>query len=138
MKFVCAKNNLYCPTGDFVVALEVTHKITGIAFDKTGTLTYGKPTVTDTILVNMREDQFYSIIESAETGSEHPLATAIVQHAKEMGASVVQPEDFKTIAGNGLKCRVNGQVGNRLWMYANQVRAETELFIFSRFRLKAN
>ncbi len=105
-------------------ALEVAHKITAIAFDKTGTLTYGKPAVTDTILVNMQEDQFYSVVGSAETGSEHPLATAIVKHAKEMGVHVGQPEDFKATAGKGMKCKVNGQdviVGNRQWMQVNKV-----------------
>lgn len=78
---VGAQNGILIKGG---AALEISHKINGIVFDKTGTLTIGKPIVTDTLLfeytnqqnhlVTMATTEFYSLIGSAETGSEHPLA----------------------------------------------------------------
>ena len=56
-------------------ALEMAHNLTGIVFDKTGTLTIGKPLVTNTLIFNkMNENDFYKLVASAESGSEHPLA----------------------------------------------------------------
>ncbi|KAK6158177.1 hypothetical protein DH2020_005491 [Rehmannia glutinosa] len=64
-------------------ALESTHKVNCIVFDKTGTLTVGKPVVVNTRLFkNMVLKEFFELVAAAEVNSEHPLAKAIVEHAK--------------------------------------------------------
>jgi Cu+-exporting ATPase len=130
-----AKNGILIKGGE---ALEIAHGITGIVFDKTGTLTHGKPLVTNTVLFdssntseNQREKEveFYKLIGSAETASEHPLGRAIVQHAKELlagatGVALSQPDNFQVTSGQGLSCTVDGHsvlVGNRKWMQTNSL-----------------
>ncbi|MFW9906655.1 MAG: heavy metal translocating P-type ATPase [Candidatus Thorarchaeota archaeon] len=99
-------------------ALEGAHKINSIIFDKTGTLTEGNPKVTD-IIVNMEgkgENEVLSLVASAEMGSEHPLAHAIIESAEERGIELFEPKDFETIPGHGIRARINGDiitVGNR-------------------------
>jgi Cu+-exporting ATPase len=63
--------------------------------------------------------QFWSVVGSAEKGSEHPLAHAILQRAELEGANLVLPEDFETVAGGGISCRVNRVdvlIGNRVFL----------------------
>lgn len=99
-------------------ALEGAHKINTIVFDKTGTLTKGKPKVTD--IIALREDRAESeileLVASAEKGSEHPLAQAIIESAEEKKIELYEPKDFEAIPGHGIRARVNGDiiiVGNR-------------------------
>src|SRR6185436_13643552 len=68
--------------------LETLGKITRVAFDKTGTLTEGRPKVTDVIPVVRTEREVLSLAAALETGSSHPLATAILAKAAEAGAPV--------------------------------------------------
>ena len=90
-------------------ALEKAYKVTSIIFDKTGTLTIGKPVVTDVIMLTGRitEDDALYLAASAETGSEHPLARAVVEKGKEGGQQLVQPQDFKAVSGMGIHARIN-------------------------------
>lgn len=115
-------------------ALEAASKVKAVLFDKTGTLTRGKPVVTDThvIMKEIDETQFFMLIASAESGSEHPLARAVVNHAHEK-LNIInllsQPRDFIAAAGQGLRCNVNDRVvliGNRGWMRANNVSSLSE------------
>ncbi|URE06388.1 copper-transporting ATPase [Musa troglodytarum] len=86
-------------------ALESAHKVNCVVIDKTGTLTTGKPVVVSTrLLKNMVLRDFYEYVAAAEVNSEHPLAKAIVQHAKNFSTDEenhVWPEarDFTAIAG---------------------------------------
>jgi Cu+-exporting ATPase len=77
--------------------LEIAHKISAIIFDKTGTLTYGRPNVTETRIFTkkMKESEVYRIVGSAEKGSEHPLAAAIVRFAEDQSLKLVNPEKFE-------------------------------------------
>jgi Cu+-exporting ATPase len=68
---VAAKNSILIKGGE---ALEKAHKIHTIIFDKTGTLTVGTPSVTDYLLFgSISEEEFFQIVGSAESGSEHPI-----------------------------------------------------------------
>jgi Cu+-exporting ATPase len=68
-------------------ALETTHKIKTVVFDKTGTITEGKPVLTDVKAYSgMGEEEALLLCASAERGSEHPIARAIVQGAEKKGA----------------------------------------------------
>ena len=97
-------------------ALEKAYRIKAVAFDKTGTLTIGKPVVTDFIaLGGIPEAEALALIGAVETGSEHPLAGAIVEKSKS-ACSVLPPvKDIEAIAGLGIRGNVGGKevvVGN--------------------------
>ena len=100
-------------------ALELARNITTVIFDKTGTLTVGKPEVTDVVTFNKNENELLKIVASAEKGSEHPLADAVVRKAKEKALDIVDPEEFEAITGKGVRAKVNGStvlIGNRRLM----------------------
>ncbi|MFC1844283.1 heavy metal translocating P-type ATPase [Thermodesulfobacteriota bacterium] len=99
-------------------ALEMAQGVNALVFDKTGTLTYGKPQLTDFELVqnNVSEDEILALVAGAESVSEHPLAEAIVQEAKERGLSLVEPDSFEAIPGKGIKASIGENIlllGNR-------------------------
>ena len=85
-------------------ALETAHKLYAVVFDKTGTLTQGKPEVTDVVSVrNMDEDEVLKLAASVEQFSEHPLAQAIVNKAKEKEIRLEDIKKFKAIPGHGVE-----------------------------------
>ena len=89
-------------------ALEKMGKVTTIAFDKTGTLTYGKLEVTDIIPMNsLTEEELLTLAASAESRSEHPLAKAIVEKAKNYNFVITEVRDFKMTTGKGITATVN-------------------------------
>ncbi len=87
-------------------ALQTAAGITAVIFDKTGTLTEGKPVVTDIIPLRMSEDEFLSLMASAETSSGHPLAEAIVRKAGEKKLDLNPSSDFNAIPGGGIRASV--------------------------------
>ncbi|TMC03106.1 MAG: heavy metal translocating P-type ATPase, partial [Chloroflexi bacterium] len=97
-------------------ALEMAQKIDVVAFDKTGTLTVGRPEVADWVTcADIGEDEALRLIASAELRSEHPLAVAVVEHARAKGLEVIDPTTFEAIAGSGVHAVVEGHdiwVGN--------------------------
>ena len=96
--------------------LEGIGALDAIALDKTGTLTLGEPAVTDLIASDDRsEDQLLRLVASAEQGSEHPLAAAIVGAARERGLQLAETEGFEAVPGHGLEATVGGHrlaIGN--------------------------
>jgi len=99
-------------------ALETAHKLKTVMFDKTGTITRGKPILSDWVPLNGDGDQTLLLAASAEAGSEHPLAKAVVTGAKGMGLSLVQLDDFQSSSGFGLEAIVSGRkvrVGKPSW-----------------------
>ncbi len=88
-------------------ALEELAKINTVVLDKTGTITKGKPAVTSVTLFTNRfnENQFLQIAASAESGSEHPLAKAIVAKADELGLPLLDTSNFEAFGGRGMKAR---------------------------------
>ena len=101
-------------------ALEIAHKVTVVAFDKTGTLTVGKPRLTTLQpMGNMPEKDILCFAASLQSGSEHPLAHAIVAFAQERGQAFAAPDHVRSIAGRGTEGDVNGRhflIGSLRWM----------------------
>jgi Cd2+/Zn2+-exporting ATPase len=90
--------------------LETLGRITAVAFDKTGTLTEGKPKVTDVVAGARSESQVLSLSAALETGSSHPLATAILARAAELGVPVPPAAKVTAVPGKGLTGSVGGLV----------------------------
>ncbi|MDQ6999234.1 MAG: heavy metal translocating P-type ATPase [Mariprofundus sp.] len=90
--------------------LEVLEKVTTVVVDKTGTLTEGKPSLSTLQSVGaMAEGDLLSLAASLEQGSEHPLAAALLQAAKERDVSLQSVDDFAAIPGKGVQGLVNQQ-----------------------------
>lgn len=91
-------------------ALQYLQKIDTIVLDKTGTLTEGKPSVTDVqIAAGYDEQQLLSWVASVESHSEHPLAQAIVEYARQQTIDLLPVSDFKSMAGEGVTGQVAGK-----------------------------
>ncbi|WP_022957168.1 heavy metal translocating P-type ATPase [Spongiibacter tropicus] len=91
-------------------ALQTASKISAMILDKTGTITLGAPKVTD-ILIASEEDEstVLKLAASLESGSEHPLALAIVETARERGIESSKVANFSAIAGHGVQADVDGK-----------------------------
>ena len=88
--------------------LQAARDIDAMVFDKTGTLTYGKPIVTDIIAVNgFTQKEVITIAASLEHTSEHPLAEAIVAHAKGLSIRLKEVKQFEAVPGHGVKGILN-------------------------------
>lgn len=85
--------------------LERAHATTTVVFDKTGTLTEGHPTVTDI----RGEAEVLRLAASAQQGSEHPLARAVLERASEDGLALPRVEEFTGLPGRGLRAVVEGR-----------------------------
>ena len=100
--------------------LQEVSNIDTVVFDKTGTITVGKPVVTDIV---GDAKKVLTIAASLEESSEHPLASAILQKAKDKEISTVKVEKFEAIEGKGVRANYNGQVAfvgsNRLLVDVN-------------------
>ncbi len=96
--------------------LEATHTIKTVVMDKTGTITVGKPQVTDIVAVNgFAENEILRIASGLEGASEHPLALAVINHAKEKAIAAAAVENFEAISGKGVQALVEGKkafIGN--------------------------
>jgi Cu+-exporting ATPase len=91
-------------------ALQTSGRMTTVILDKTGTVTEGRPTVTALIPVEgMDEIEVLRMAASVETGSEHPLAQAIIEAAVERDVSTEKIDSFEAIAGQGVRAMINGQ-----------------------------
>jgi Cu+-exporting ATPase len=110
--------------------LEIIPEIDLLLIDKTGTLTLGKPFLTDIIplgmqgeegsnptsLIESTKSRLITLAASAERYSEHPLAEAVRHEASKRGDILIEPDQFETIPGMGIKAQLNGDrvvVGNR-------------------------
>lgn len=90
-------------------SLEIAHKIQTVVMDKTGTITEGKPRVTNILTNGISETELLRISASAEKGSEHPLADAIVEEAKNRKLDLYEVSNFIAIPGQGLEAVVNNK-----------------------------
>ncbi|XP_022148856.1 copper-transporting ATPase HMA4-like [Momordica charantia] len=120
-------------------ALENAYKVKTVVFDKTGTLTLGRPKVVSVVLFsNFSMAELCHVAMAIESNSKHPLANAVVQHAKKVqqkyGFSAERPghvENFAVFPGTGVGGKVDSKflalVGNRRLMRANNIRMGTEV-----------
>lgn len=108
-------------------ALETTHKINTVVLDKTGTITEGKPKLTDIKTYGgMSESEALELCASAERGSEHPIARAIVEGAEQRKIPLVNPDSFKAVPGRGIDAMIAGKrilAGNLKLMAENYIDA---------------
>ncbi|MGD8544823.1 MAG: heavy metal translocating P-type ATPase [Candidatus Bathyarchaeota archaeon] len=95
---VGAQNGILIKGGDY---LEKTRELQAIVFDKTGTLTKGELAVTD--IVADDTDLMLKLVSSIERRSEHPIGVAVVKEAERRGISLVEPREFKALAGRGVQ-----------------------------------
>ena len=132
-------------------ALEIAHKVDVVAFDKTGTLTLGRPRLTHFVVDNqdllkapsnaitsidrifLRQSQLLGIAASLQSGSEHPLARAVLAMAKERGISITGPINVRTLPGRGTEGEVEQAsernsylIGSLRWMTELGVKIESE------------
>lgn len=112
-----AENGVLIKSGE---ALETAYRVDAVIFDKTGTLTHGRPVVTDVELLEGHDiDRVLMLAAALERSSEHPLAEAIVAHAKERAIELAAVEGFSAIPGHGVEGDVGGMrvaLGNRKLM----------------------
>lgn len=121
-----AKNGILLRSGE---ALEHAGKVDTVVMDKTGTLTEGKPRVTDIIVgktkhTSERVDKLLAMLASVELVSEHPLATAIVNYAKEKNLQFSDVTNFNAVPGRGVEGTVLNQrvlAGNLKYLEENAV-----------------
>jgi P-type Cu2+ transporter len=96
--------------------LESVGSLDAIALDKTGTLTEGRPALTDVVAADeLDEKEMLRLVASAERGSEHPLARALVEGAEGRGIALTDASEFEAVPGHGLRATVEGHqllIGN--------------------------
>lgn len=103
-----AKNGILIKDAE---ALELLPRISAVAFDKTGTLTEGKPQVTS-IKSFIDEDKLISLAASLQTGSTHPLSSAILKRASEKQLTIPESSELKIISGIG----ISGKIENKEYL----------------------
>jgi Cu+-exporting ATPase len=97
-------------------ALELAHKVDIVAFDKTGTLTLGRPLLTALVSIEGADkDALLKAAASLQSGSEHPLARAVVAAAKAKGIEFDAPDNVRAVPGRGSE----GEVGVRSYLMGN-------------------
>ena len=120
-----AENGILIKSGE---ALETAYKIKTVVFDKTGTITKGKPILTNLIAYGKyNENELLKIAASVENDSEHPLAEAIVNKAKEKNIEIKPYEKFRAMPGYGIRATFEGkevQIGNRKLMENRKINVE--------------
>jgi len=112
-------------------ALQQAGQLTSVVLDKTGTITEGRPVVTALEPApGLSEGDLLTMAASMESNSEHPLAQAIVEAAKEKGHGLKPVESFEAVSGHGVKAVYDGGnvlLGNRRFMNDNDVDVEQGL-----------
>eukprot|EP01114_Cavostelium_apophysatum_P009526 TRINITY_DN2267_c0_g1_i1.p1 TRINITY_DN2267_c0_g1~~TRINITY_DN2267_c0_g1_i1.p1 ORF type:complete len:730 (-),score=203.81 TRINITY_DN2267_c0_g1_i1:66-2255(-) len=131
---VAAKHGIVVKGG---VVLESAHKTSAVVFDKTGTLTQGKPAVTDFVVsekfsAKYSEKEFFTLVASAESGSVHSVAKAIIDYTKEKyeDPKLKKPKKFKAFPkGYGITCEVGKTVtlGNYDCMVDNKIKLDAKV-----------
>jgi Cu+-exporting ATPase len=107
-------------------ALELAHKVDIVAFDKTGTLTVGRPRLTalqvaasNATADSMDADTALKVAASLQSGSEHPLARAVVLAARDKGLTIEAPDNVRAVPGRGTEGEVGVRsflIGSLRWM----------------------
>ena len=107
--------------------LEALSRVDTVILDKTGTLTAGKPMLTEVVPLAMKQEELLRFAAAVERDSEHPIASAIVAAANELGLSAERASNIIVEPGAGVAARVAGRevrIGTRAWLAAANVDAE--------------
>jgi Cu+-exporting ATPase len=101
-------------------ALEMAHRVQTVAFDKTGTLTVGQPRLTNQVVAPGQDTATtLAWAASVQSGSEHPLARAVLAAAKAQGLRLSVPDDLVAVPGRGVQAVVDGKsllLGSLRWL----------------------
>jgi Cu+-exporting ATPase len=101
-------------------ALELAQRVAVVAFDKTGTLTAGQPRLLELVpLAGLAEDEALRLAASLQSGSEHPLAHAVLAAARARGLPLAAPQNVQALPGQGVQGLVEGQtllLGSLPWL----------------------
>ncbi len=125
---VGAKNGILFKSA---ASLENLGKVKTVIFDKTGTITSGQPSVTDVITApDIEENRLLTLAYSLEYNSEHPLARAVVDYAKEKEIKKSSVTAFEIFAGNGLKAKIGNDdiIGGSLRYISSICKVSNELY----------
>ncbi|MDR0297151.1 MAG: copper-translocating P-type ATPase [Streptococcaceae bacterium] len=107
--------------------LEAAHAVRTVVFDKTGTITLGKPQVTDIVSFGSENAEILRLAAALEENSEHPLAQAVLEKAKDAGVAMTEAENFEAISGKGVSALIDGKrafIGNERLLEAFELTAE--------------
>lgn len=122
--------------------LERVQSLTTVVFDKTGTLTRGEPALTDIVVLGGADaGQILRLAAAVETGSEHPLAEAIVQAARQRALALPPAERFEAVAGHGIAATVEGRrvlLGNRRMLQRDGVDTSSLEIALNRLEEQGN
>ncbi len=124
---VAAKNGILIKDAE---ALEVAHTVKVIAFDKTGTLTQGKPNLIQIFALQAPEKEIIELSSGLQLGSEHPLAKAVVNYAKEKNISANKVTNVKAIVGKGIEGEFQGKIlllGSERIVQENNIQIEGDI-----------
>ena len=105
-------------------SLETAHRVSTVILDKTGTITRGEPSVTEIVPLVGGESDLLALAASAESDSEHPLAKAIVEAARERGIAFARGSSFSALPGQGMRAIVEGRsiiIGNSALLSAEGI-----------------
>ncbi len=111
-----AENGILIKSGE---ALEIAHAVDTVVMDKTGTITEGKPVVTDVRAFGIPEEELIALAAGMEKQSEHPLAEAVLSHAKSKRVLPATVEEFHAVVGKGIRAKFRGEdclAGNAQFM----------------------
>jgi Cu+-exporting ATPase len=101
-------------------SLELAARLDTMIVDKTGTLTEGRPVVTDWINISLfADEELLTLAAGAELDSEHFLARAVVEYARQQGVEPVTASEFKAEPGRGISAKVAGHLlllGSAAWL----------------------
>lgn len=126
-----ASNGVLIRNGE---SLELANKISIIIFDKTGTLTEGKPVVSDLITFGIEQNEILKLAASLESKSEHPLAKAIIDKAKNANIELNGPDNFKNYSGFGVAGTIDNKnviIGNMNLMKESSINVENGQAIYN-------
>ncbi len=112
-----AQNGILIKSGD---ALETAHSVDYVVMDKTGTLTNGRPVVTD-VIAAMPAEKLLQIAAGLESGSEHPLADAVLRYAEVKKIQKLPVAEFRSLSGRGIEGTIGGK-----WYCSGNVRLMEE------------
>ena len=101
-------------------ALEMAHRVQTVAFDKTGTLTVGQPRLIAHLPApGMDAALALGWAASVQSGSEHPLARAVLNAAQAQGLATIAPQELAAVPGRGVQAQVEGRqllLGSLRWL----------------------
>jgi Cu+-exporting ATPase len=114
-------------------ALQEAGGLDTVVFDKTGTLTHGRPELAAVTMVRgtMARTEALYLAAAAESSSEHPLAQAIVRHARERDLDPPAPDEFEAVPGKGIRAVIGYRtvlIGNREFMEDNKITLDDDQF----------